>query len=296
MLAVAQAGKLLASHHGGGGMAPSGRRSDKANMGKDVGKKWSCAKCGDWSWSDRTTCFKCGAVRGKKQNGGVGAAGGKQPATLTVGDFILVAGDKKSRKQAKVLERQLARLEELEAKEAGLGTDAPADERKSGEATEPPSGSQANEQEAELGKKLKSAREDLATVKGLNERLRSELCAAAGGFEAAVSAKQLCVDSLVEQLRGCKPTAQRLAQAKRHQETLGRKVSADAERAKELAALQEQLDKDKQEHTEKAARNTAELAAAKQEVGRLAAERAQEQGAAPAGSVELRHSSSSLTA
>ena len=63
---------------------------------------------------------------------------------------------------------------------------------------------------------------------------------------------------------------------------------ADAKRAKELAEMQEKLDKDKQEHTEKAARNADDLAAAKQEVGRLAAEHALEQGATPTGSVEFR--------
>ena len=101
----------------------------------------------------------------------------------------------------------------------------------------------------------------------------------------------------MEELRGCKPTPQRLAQAQRHQGALERKVAADAKRADELVALQEQLAKDTKEHSEKAAKNAADLAAAKQEVGRLAGERAREQGAGgPEGAAFVAQDHSLLTA
>ena len=99
----------------------------------------------------------------------------------------------------------------------------------------------AVERQADLGKQLKNAREDLAAIKGLSERLRGELCTAAGGFEATVAAKQGAVDQLLEDLRGCKPTHHRLAQAQRHQEALVRKVAADGKKAEELAEKQELL-------------------------------------------------------
>ena len=101
----------------------------------------------------------------------------------------------------------------------------------------------------------------------------------------------------MEELRGCKPTPQRLAHAQRHQGALERKVAADAKRADELLALQQQLAKDTKEHSEKAAKNAADLAAAKQEVGRLAGERAREQGAgAPEGVAFASQDHSFLTA
>ena len=152
-------------------------------------------------------------------------------------------------------------------------------------AAEIDAGTDVSERQADLGKQLKNAREDLAAIKGLSERLRGELCTAAGGFEATVAAKQGAVDQLLEDLRGCKPTHHRLAQAQRHQEALVRKVAADGKKAEELSEKQELLAREVREHAEKAARNAADLNAAKQEVGRLAAERAREQGAAPIGSV-----------
>ena len=109
-------------------MAPQRRTSDEAIMGKYDGRTWSCQKCGEWSWADRSTCFKCGLPPGKKRNGERGAVAGKQSATLTVGDFILVGKGKKDKKKAKALERQLARLREFEAKEAaGTGKGAEPD-------------------------------------------------------------------------------------------------------------------------------------------------------------------------
>ena len=290
-------------------------------------RQWHCSRCGEWTWRDKHRCHDCngrrteceriegqrsapagstaaqrkdGACGGEmpqadirktraerraaqrlEKDGEGGAAGGQLPATLTVGDFVLVGGDKKSRKKAKVLERRLARLEELEAKEIAPAAD------NANEAVELCPGNEASKLEAELGKKLKLEREDLAVLKGLNERMRNQLCAADGGFEAKLEAKQKAVDNLVDQIRGCKPTPQRLSQAQRHQETLQRKVSADEKRAGELAEMQDKLNKDKEEHAQKSARNAADLAAARQEVGRLAAERAREQGAATAGGVEF---------
>ena len=103
-----------------------------------------------------------------------------------------------------------------------------------------------------------------------------------------MAAKQQVVDNILDQVRGCKPTAQRLAQAQRHQENLEKRVAGDAKRAEELRAKQAELDKEKEELVERTAKNTTDLAAARLEVGQLAALRAQEQGpgaTAPAGSV-----------
>ena len=100
---------------------------DEAGLGQHAkdGSSWTCTKCGGWSWSDRATCFKCGCPRWKKQGSGARSARGKAPTNITAGDFIPAGKGKQGRKDANQLQRKLARLEELEAKEAAGSLDAP---------------------------------------------------------------------------------------------------------------------------------------------------------------------------
>eukprot|EP00973_Karenia_brevis_P036228 4996314-Karenia_brevis.AAC.1 len=104
---------------------------------------WPC-RCGSWSWAHRAACFACNAPAPKwvlerhgggsswnaspinNQSGGgnsglsrVEGAGVRTPSTITVGDFILVGGTKKARKQAKRLEKEQAELAALRKGKAG---------------------------------------------------------------------------------------------------------------------------------------------------------------------------------
>jgi hypothetical protein len=263
---------------------------DCSNKGKNDGKKWTCRECGGWSWGDRPSCFGCGVPRGKKQNGAGGAAAGvKQPATHTVGDFILVGNGKKGRKQAKALEQRLALADkagELARQLAEAKNPATSKAPEDLDGMDVGSGEGTHEREAEIGKQLKAAKDGLAEINRISEAFRSELFGESGSFEAAVARKQASVDRLSAELRGCKPMPQRLAQAQRHKKAVEGKLAAATQRDSELAAQLEKLGSERAAQLEKLEKYNAELAVAAQEVGRLASEQAREQGAGPQLSAE----------
>ena len=213
-------------------MAPPGRKHAQAIMGKDDGKKWDCAKCGAWSWADRTTCFKCGAPRGKKQNGrGGGSAGEKLPSTITVGDFILVGDGKKERKQAKALERQLARLVELEAKEAGGGGSAPAKASVVDAEMDVDSGGVKDKTA------IKALQKKIQQLKDVGPELRDQLCEGKGGYLAFLAELELELQQARAQQRVLRPLAQQKVSAEAH---LQKMQKGRDEAASTLARLQEQ--------------------------------------------------------
>ena len=214
-------------------MAPSGPKSTYAFAGKGEGRKWSCSKCGGWSWCDLATCFKCNAPRGKKQygGGGGGVPGDKAPTTVTVGDFILLGEGKKGRKNAKVLERRLARLVELEAKEAGVGKGALAAGDQGSKASEDDSSKddavavEVLEEKAACFKKWGDLEAAAAAEKELEARRR----------KPKASSPEAC-DRNVKRLQ--KLLADKGAHIEKMEESLGKAKQACTKLAEELAVAE----------------------------------------------------------
>ena len=163
-------------------------------------RQWKCSRCGEWTWLDKDRCHDCkgrkadfdegvarggempragppGKAAGAKQ--ARGTCGGERPQATTAEGFVKVGKSRAERRvaarAAKQLEKDMAELQQRREKDKQT-------DPSTNPAMDSDLGSEASEREAELGKLLKEAREDLAAVKGLGERLREELWGAAGGF------------------------------------------------------------------------------------------------------------------
>ena len=179
-----------------------------------------------------------------------------------------VPKNKRDRRTVNKLARQAAQIKDLEAK---LG-EAQGEPEAKGSSKEPTSGDQ---QEAELNKQLKEAKEVLAEFQNLSPGARGSV----PEFEATVGAKQKEVDDLVAQLKGCKPIHTRVRRAQSEQEACTKKLAATTRRGEELQEQMERLEKERQELQQRATKQQADLEAANREFERLVAEQAKVCGA-----------------
>ena len=122
----------------------------------------------------------------------------------------------------------------------------------------------SSQPQAELAKELRLAKERLAQLAGCDKDFRAVF----PDLEARVEQERLAVDTLEENVRGCKPAYQRLLQATRKETDWEKKLAADEKQGKELEEKLALLNKEKQEFQERTAEHAAALDEARREKDR----------------------------
>ena len=259
---------------------------------------WECRgfggkKCGQCVPRGTTFCGSCGNeppahVTQKKekppQAGGPnrGKGSGKGEGNKSSGD-----GAAKDKEIAK-LKSQLAKDAENHKKELKRAETAAAAEASA--AASPDDMDQDSDEKKRISSRIKAARAQLDTSKGIPEEQRDFFFKHCGGYTAAVAAmdKELA-DALAEN-RNSKPLDTRIASAKSHLTRIQESVKRAATKSEELKKQQEELTAKLAEATAAEASMQAELTAAQAQLAQLNAMQLAElapEAAAAAGQQQL---------
>ena len=299
LLAVSAARHLLRRHHGSG-MAPA--RNGKPAASDRHKRQWKCKRCGEWTWLDKDRCHDCnghraecesvgGACGGERPQAGPpgrrtgtkrggGACGGERPQADTEG-FVPTGQNRKERRAAKQLEKDLAELKERREKEKVTEAAAGA------EAVDSKVAESSSEVSA-INKKIKLAERAVKYLKDTEAEVREYVYGSTGAFDQALAKAVADLERAHAEKRGTRSLHEQKCSAEAHLKRLQGKMGEATVEASALHAQKEDIDKKISEQAELTARLQSDVEKAKTDVLALSDKIAEElrgSGAGMAGHV-----------